>query len=314
MPNKHPIIAVTGSSGAGTTSVQHAFAEIFRRLDINAANVHGDAFFRYTRDEWRKPSMTSIASRQTHQPFRSRTPTCFAELENLFREYSASGTGKIRHYAKDEEEAALHAGRPSANSPRGHVLPADRSAVLRGTARRGRRLHLDPAPLQSRSPPGASARTAAGQRRRRRRQDVDLLIGVVPVINLEWIQKIYRDCGTGTDDRDEVTATILRRMNDYINFIVPQFSITDINFQRVPTVDTSNPFEIQEAPSADQSMVVIHFRDPKRHDFPALLNKIGGAFMSRSNTMVVPGGAMTHALEVICTPIIRTLVSARPIA
>ena len=31
MSEKHPIIAITGSSGAGTTTVQHTFEQIFRR-------------------------------------------------------------------------------------------------------------------------------------------------------------------------------------------------------------------------------------------------------------------------------------------
>jgi phosphoribulokinase len=139
---------------------------------------------------------------------------------------------------------------------------------------------------------------------------VDLLIGVVPIVNLEWIQKISRDCNKGKCTLEGVTSTILRRMNDYINIIVPQFSLTDINFQRVPLVDTSNPFESQDVPSADESLVVIHFRNPQRHDFPALMTKISGAFMSRPNTMVVPGGNLAHAMEVICTPIILSLIQA----
>ena len=41
-----------------------------------------------------------------------------------------------------------------------------------------------------------------------------------------------------------MTDTILRRMPDYVNYIVPQFAHTHVNFQRVPMVDTSN-FEEQ---------------------------------------------------------------------
>ena len=238
----------------------------------------------------------------------------FAELQGLFRDYSATGTGMIRHCANDDGEAARHQ-IPVGEFTPWHSLPAKTDLLfyegLHGgvVASTWARRRSSPAHREMHLPERRQGKDGIDAA-----QYVDLLIGVVPVINLEWIQKIYRDCGTGTGDQNEVTATILRRMNDYINFIVPQFAITDINFQRVPTVDTSNPFEVQEVPSADQSVVVIHFRDPKRHDFPALMNKIGGAFMSRSNTMVVPGGAMTHALEVICTPIIRTLVSAKPTA
>ena len=65
-------------------------------------------------------------------------------------------------------------------------------------------------------------------------QHADLLIGVVPVINLEWIQKIHRDQATRGYSTEAVTDTILRRMHDYVNYICPQFSRTHINFQRVP--------------------------------------------------------------------------------
>jgi phosphoribulokinase len=309
MPRKHPIIAVTGSSGAGTTSVQHAFAEIFRRLDINAANVHGDAFFRYNRDEMAATIDASIAAGKPVSHFGPET-NLFSELQGLFRDYSATGTGKIRHYAKDDEEAARHQ-LPVGEFTSWETLQADTDLLfyegLHGgvVASTWARRRSSPAHRQLQFPDRRQGNNGVDVA-----QYVDLLIGVVPVINLEWIQKINRDCNSGSCDLNEVTATILRRMNDYINFIVPQFSITDINFQRVPTVDTSNPFEWQEVPSNDQSVVVIHFRDPKRHDFPALMKKIGGAFMSRPNTLVVPGGEMVQALEVVCTPIIRQLVPA----
>jgi phosphoribulokinase len=309
MPRKHPIIAVTGSSGAGTTSVQHAFAEIFRRLDINAANVHGDAFFRYNRDEMAAAIDASMAAGKPVSHFGPET-NLFSELQDLFRDYSATGTGKIRHYAKDDEEAVRHQ-LPVGEFTSWETLPADTDLLfyegLHGgvVASTWARRRSSPAHRQLQFPERRKGNNGVDVA-----QYVDLLIGVVPVINLEWIQKINRDCSSGSCDLNEVTATILRRMNDYINFIVPQFSITDINFQRVPTVDTSNPFEWQEVPSADQSVVVIHFRDPKRHDFPALMKKIGGAFMSRANTLVVPGGEMVQALEVVCTPIIRQLVPA----
>ena len=70
-------------------------------------------------------------------------------------------------------------------------------------------------------------------------QYADLKIGVVPVINLEWIQKLHRDRAARGYSTEAVTDTILRRMPDYINYICPQFAETDINFQRVPTVDTT---------------------------------------------------------------------------
>jgi phosphoribulokinase len=309
MSQKHPIIAVTGSAGAGTTSVQHSFAEIFRRLDINAADVQGDAFFRYNRNDMAEAIADSVAAGKPISHFGPEA-NLFAELETLFREYSATGTGKVRQYASDEEDAALH------NIPVGEFsdwtpLPAGSDLLfyegMHGgvTASTWTRRRSSPAHLSLDFPDRRKGDNGVDVS-----QYVDLLIGVVPAINLEWIQKIHRDCGQGRSAREEAASAILRRMNDYIHFIVPQFSITDINFQRVPMVDTSNPFGTEDIPTADESLVVIHFRDPKRHDFPALMENIPAAFMSRPNTMVVPGGAMVHALEVVCTPLIRSLIQA----
>lgn len=65
--------------------------------------------------------------------------------------------------------------------------------------------------------------------------------------------------------------SVVRSMEDYINYITPQFSRTHLNFQRVPTVDTSNPFAAKGIPSLDESFVVIHFRNLEGIDFPRLL-------------------------------------------
>ena len=139
----------------------------------------------------------------------------------------------------------------------------------------------------------------------------DLLIGVVPVINLEWIQKLWRDKHVRGYSAEAVTDTILRRMPDYVNYICPQFAHTHVNFQRVPTVDTSNPFIAREIPSADESMVVIRFANPKGIDFPYLLSMIKDSFMSRANTMVVPGGKMEIAMQLIFTPFIWRMMERR---
>ena len=98
----------------------------------------------------------------------------------------------------------------------------------------------------------------------------DLKIGVVPVINLEWIQKIHRDKNSRGYSTEAVTDTILRRMHAYVHCITPQFTETDINFQRVPIVDTSNPFIARWIPTADESLVVIRFKSPRGIDFPYL--------------------------------------------
>jgi len=123
-------------------------------------------------------------------------------------------------------------------------------------------------------------------------------------VNLEWIQKLHRDKRTRGHSHEAVVDTILRRMPDYVNYICPQFSHTHVNFQRVPTVDTSNPFIARDIPNPDESMLVIRFRDPKGIDFPYLLSMLNDSFMSRANTIVCPGGKMTLAMQLIFTPMI----------
>jgi phosphoribulokinase len=142
-------------------------------------------------------------------------------------------------------------------------------------------------------------------------QHVDLLIGVIPAINLEWIQKIHRDIALKGKSVEKVTATILRTLRDYTHFITPQFSVTDINFQRIPVVDTSNPFVAMDVPDASDSMMVVRFREPDRYSFPFLLRKIDGSRMTRPNTMLIPGGEFGHALEVICGPLIEALMEGK---
>ena len=139
----------------------------------------------------------------------------------------------------------------------------------------------------------------------------DLIIGVVPIINLEWIQKLHRDRETRGYSTEAVVDTVLRRMPDYVNYICPQFSQTHINFQRVPTVDTSNPFTARYIPTADESFVVIRFKNPKGIDFQYLLSMIHDSFMSRPNIIVCPGGKMELAMQLILTPMILKLMDVR---
>ena len=142
-------------------------------------------------------------------------------------------------------------------------------------------------------------------------QHCDLKIGVVPVINLEWIQKIHRDKFDRGYSTEAIRDTILRRMPDYISYICPQFSATDINFQRVPTVDTSNAFIARYIPTADESMVVIRFKNPRGIDFPYMISMIHDSFMTRANTIVIPGGKLDIAMQLILTPMILRLMERR---
>ena len=287
MSVKHPIIAVTGSSGAGTTTVQNAFAHIFRRENVNAAFVEGDSFHRYDRAEMKKAIAKS--ERGGGRPMSHFGPEAnlFEELERLFRQYGENGTGKMRRYLHDEQEAAPY-GLPAGTFTAWESLPESSDLLFYEGLHGG--IVTDRVNV---------ARYA------------DLLIGVVPIINLEWIQKIHRDTNMRGYSREAVQDTILRRMHDYVHYICPQFTQTHINFQRVPTVDTSNPFIAKDIPSLDESFVVIRFRNPIGVDFPYLLTMIHDSFMSRPNNIVVPGGKMELAMQLIMTPMIWRLMEDR---
>ncbi|GAA5185617.1 phosphoribulokinase [Niveibacterium umoris] len=287
MSAKHPIIAVTGSSGAGTSTVQKSFEWIFRRELINAAFVAGDAFHRYDREGMRRA--ISKSERAGEPPLSHFGPAgnLFNELEATFKRYGESGTGRRRWYLHDETEASQWK-QPQGTFTPWEDIPADTDCMLYEGLHGG--IVTDTIDLA---------------------RYVDLLIGVVPIINLEWVQKVLRDTSIRGYSIDAVQDTILRRMPDYVHYIVPQFSRTHINFQRVPLVDTSNPFIARGVPTLDESMVVIRFRDPKNTDFPYLLTMLSGSWMSRPNTLVVPGGKMDLAIQVIMTPLVLRLVERR---
>ncbi|PTW60983.1 phosphoribulokinase [Breoghania corrubedonensis] len=284
MSTLHPIISVTGSSGAGTTSVRQTFAQIFRREGIEAAFIEGDAFHRYDRAEMQRVMLAETQTGNSNFSHFGPEANILDSLENLFHSYSETGTGQTRHYIHDDEEAALFGSAPGTFTPWSPLPDATDLLFYEG-------LH------------GAIVTETLDLARH-----ADLKIGVVPVINLEWIQKIHRDRDTRGYSTEAVTDTILRRMPDYIRFICPQFTETDINFQRVPTVDTSNPFIARWIPTADESMVVIRFRNPRGIDFPYLLSMIPDSFMSRANSIVIPGAKLDLGMQLILTPMILQLV------
>jgi len=288
MSARHPIIAVTGSSGAGTTSVTRTFQWIFRRERINAAIVEGDSFHRFNRLEMKEQMAKAAAEGNHHYSHFGPYSNLFPELEGLFRSYGETGAGLTRKYLHDEEEAAPYGQAPGTFTAWEEV-PAGTDLLfyegLHGALVDG---DIDIA------------------------RNADLLIGVVPIINLEWIQKLHRDQSRRGYSTEAVVDTILRRMPDYVEYICPQFSRTHVNFQRVPTVDTSNPFTARYIPTADESFVVIRFANPKGIDFPYLLSMITDSFMSRPNIIVVPGGKMELAMQLILTPmILRTMDTKR---
>jgi phosphoribulokinase len=287
MSAKHPIIAVTGSSGAGTTSVTRTFNWIFRREGINAVLVEGDSFHRYDRAQMKVKLAEAAAKGDNHFSHFGPENNLFKELEDLFRGYGQTGRGKIRRYLHDDKEAAPYKQEPGTFTE-WQDIPGETDLLFYEG------LH------------GAVVTQDVNVA-----QHADLTIGVVPIINLEWIQKLHRDKGTRGYSTEAVVDTILRRMPDYVNYICPQFSQTHINFQRVPTVDTSNPFTARYIPAADESFVVIRFANPKGIDFPYLLSMIHDSFMSRPNIIVAPGGKMELAMQLILTPMILKMMDGR---
>ena len=296
MSKQHPIVAVTGSSGAGTTTVKRAFEHIFYRDKINSVIIEGDSFHRYDRVQMRE-AVAKANEKGVNLSHFGPQANLFGELAALFEQYGQDGTGKKRYYLHSDEEAAEHNARLDTDLKPGQFTPWEN--IPQGTDI----LFYE----------GLHGGVVTEQDNVA--QHVDLLIGVVPIVNLEWIQKIHRDNAERGYTAEAIVDTIMRRMPDYINYITPQFSRTDINFQRVATVDTSNPFIARDIPTPDESFVIIRVHDPTKLDidFPYLLSMIHDSFMSRRNNLVVPGGKMGLAMEIILTPIIEQMMDARQV-
>jgi len=284
MSVKHPIISVTGSSGAGTTTVRYTFERIFVREKIEAAWIEGDAFHRHDRADMRQAMLEAEETGNNHFSHFGPEANLLTELEQVFAAYGRNGCGRTRHYVHDDAEAKRFSAPPGTFTDWEPFPAATNMLFYEG-------LH------------GTVVTEAVNLA-----QHADLKIGVVPVINLEWIQKIHRDRSTRGYSTEAVTDTILRRMPDYIRYICPQFTQTDVNFQRVPTVDTSNPFVARWIPTADESLVVIRFRSPRGIDFAYLVSMLQGSFMSRANSIVIPGGKLDLAMQLILTPMIMQLI------
>jgi len=275
MSKKHPVIAITGSSGAGTSTVKSAFNHIFLNVGANPVIIEGDSFHRYDRDEMKH--VMEKKERIGNKYFSHFGPEAnlFDELEKTFKDYGEKGRCRKRYYLHSDEEARPFEQKAGEFTPWEDVGKDSNLLFYEG-------LHggvvdgdIDVA------------------------KHVDLLIGVVPVVNLEWIQKIHRDKEHRGYSAEATVDTIHRRMWEYINYITPQFSRTHINFQRVPTVDTSNPFIARDIPTLDESFVVVRFRDHKYCDFVYLQDMVHDSFLSRPNTLVVPGGKMGFVMELI---------------
>jgi phosphoribulokinase len=288
MSRKHPIVAVTGSSGAGTSTVKSALEHIFQRVGARAAFIEGDSFHRYDRREMKEELAKAKTEGRNLSHF-GPEGNLFENQLALFRSYGATGTGERRHYIHDEHEAAQYGQEPGTFTP-WEPIPPDTDLLFYEGLHGG--IVADGIDMAS---------------------EVDLLIGVCPTINLEWVQKIHRDTRDRGYRSEDVMDVIYRRMYDYMHYILPQFSVTHINFQRIPLTDTANPFNVTAIPTADQSLVMIHFHKPK----PSVEYKLNlrglieGAMITGFNTLVIPGGKMMYAMELILTQRILDLMKRR---
>ena len=287
MSKKFPVIAITGSSGAGTTTVKKSFQHIFRREMINAHIIEGDSFHRYNRIEMREKMAAAEKAGHKHLSHFGPEANLLEELSDLFAGYSNNGTGRSRLYLHDDVEAAPFGQEQGTFTPWEEIPHGTDLLFYEG-------LHGG----------YADERTNVAE-------NVDLLVGVVPIINLEWIQKLHRDQASRGFSKEAVVETILRRMPDYVKYICPQFSKTHVNFQRVPIVDTSNPFVARDIPTPDESMVIIRFTNPKGIDFSYLLSMLDNSWMTRPNSIVIPGGKMGLAMQLIFTPMILKIMDQK---
>ena len=287
MSAKHPIIAITGSSGAGTTSVKNIFDQIFRREHVKAVFIEGDAFHRYDRQAMKDKMAEQEKNGNRNFSHFSPEANILEKLQEVFSEYSRKGRGETRHYVHDVQEEKRYGASAGTFADWAPFEEASDLLFYEGLHGCVKTDNVDLAPL------------------------ADLKIGVVPVINLEWIQKIHRDKASRGYSTEAVMDVILRRMPDYVKYICPQFARTDINFQRVPIVDTSDPFIARWIPTADESMIVIRFANPRGIDFPYLLSMINGSFMSRANSIVAPGNKLDIAMQLILTPLIMQLMEKK---
>ncbi|RLL54702.1 phosphoribulokinase [Mariprofundus sp. EBB-1] len=284
MSTKYPVISVTGSSGAGTSTAKIALEHIFRREQVTPAIIEGDCFHKFDRMEFRAKAKEFEAAGKRLSHF-SDESNLFDKIAELFDSYQRTGRGYARTYVHDDEEAKIYGVDAGKFTDWREVGEGSDLLFYEG-------LH------------GGVEEV---------RPYVDLMLGVVPVVNLEWIQKIHRDTAMRGYSQEAVVDNILSRMHDYIHFITPQFTNTDINFQRVPLVDTSNPFIARDVPTPDESLMVIRVRKPEKWglDFPWLMAMLNGSFMSRRNTLVVPSSKFSLAMELILSPIVHELLEAK---
>ncbi len=250
--------------------------------------IEGDCFHRYDRAKMDELGVKARAEGRNLTHF-GPEGNLFEELEAVFREYAEIGRGKRRFYIHDAGESRQHGYPPGTLTPWEPLEDSTDMLFYEG-------LH------------GGVITDSVNVARH-----VDLLIGIAPIINLEWMQKIHRDRAIRSYTAEDATKLILSRMHDYVHYITPQFSRTDINFQRVPTIDTTNPFADGHVPTNDESFSVIHIRNQQKIDvdFRYLLKMLEGSRMSSPDTIVVPAGKKVFAMELILLPVLHKLMARK---
>ncbi len=292
MSKQHPVVAVTGSSGAGTTFVKRAFEKIFDAKNLNVSVVEGDSFHKFERADMKVEVEKSRAAGKVLTHF-SENANHFDKLEALFKQYGQDGTGQKRYYIHSDEEAVEHNARLGTNLEPGQF-------TLWEDIETGTDLMFYEGLHGGVKTPNADVAS-----------QVDLLVGVVPAVNIEWIQKIHRDTSERPYTPEQVAEIILDRMPDYVEFITPQFDNTHINFHRIPLVDTSNPFSGQAVPAPEDSLVVTTVRIDGV-DLKSVADALPAdamAFMQNDNTLVYKGSYMVDVMDQMLTPIIGDLMA-----
>jgi len=292
MSKQNPVVAVTGSSGAGTTFVKKAFERIFESKNLNVSIVEGDSFHKFERADMKVEVEKSRAAGKVLTHF-SENANHFDKLEALFTQYGKDGSGQKRYYIHSDEEAVEHNARLGTNLEPGQFTPWE--DIESGSD------------LMFYEGLHGGVRTANSDVA----SQVDLLVGVVPAVNIEWIQKIHRDTSERPYTPEQVAEIILDRMPDYVEFITPQFDNTHINFHRIPLIDTSNPFSGQAVPSPEDSLVVTSVRIDGV-DLQAVANKLPAdamAFLQNDTTLVYKGNYMVDVMDHMLTPIIDGLMA-----
>jgi phosphoribulokinase len=295
MSVKHPVISITGSSGAGTTFVKRAFEKVFNRENLKVAVVEGDSFHKYERAEMREKVAESRKAGHVLTHF-AEDANHFDKLADLFKQYGETGSGQRRYYIHSDEEAVEHNARLGTNLAPGQFTPWE--DIPAGTD------------LMFYEGLHGGVKTEKSDVA----QYADLLVGVVPCVNIEWIQKIYRDTAERPYTPQQVADVILDRMPDYVKFITPQFDRTHINFHRVPLVDTANPFATDKAKPVtkpEDSLIVTTVRIPGV-DLAGIAAKLPAdamAFMQNGQTLVYKGNYMIDVMDMMLSPIIKDMMA-----